>query len=48
MELNLELLYENPSYQIANDALRKDHLALIRILNELSFESGKLNASKKS
>ena len=45
MELNLELIYEDPSYQIANDALRRDHLALIRILNELNFESGKLKTT---
>ena len=45
MELNLELIYENSSYQIANDSLRKDHLALIRILNDLKFESGKLRTT---
>lgn len=45
MELNLELVYENPSYAEANQALRQDHLALIRVLNELDFESGKLKTT---
>lgn len=45
MELNLELVYENPSYTEANQALRQDHLALIRILNDLNFESGKLKTT---
>ena len=45
MELNLELIYENVDYKTANEALRKDHLALLRTLNDLKFESGKLKTT---